>query len=791
MSMRTTSLRSFGIVLLHRLIPLFLSALQQRVAIFRQNIFLLDHFIHRVAVTLEIFLAVGVSLCNASAWIGVFLALSRRFCEGDVRCFKRDALIGCTNRRVTQVPTGIGGEWHRELRRTALKRSNCGSAKLIYFLPMPVRCLSKAGMLLALVFLVSTCGLTAAQQPVPEFRLPEGSRPTHYQLDLTIVPSEPTFQGNEVISVELKERSEVVWLNAKDLTIQQVKVNTGGVSKAVRWHAAGEFLGVDFPEAMGPGRMQIEIRYEGKLDDKSNVGAYRKKSGNDWYVYTSFTPIDARRAFPCFDEPGYKAPWRVTLHVKRDQVALANAPAVAESNEPEDMKRVSFAPTQPLASEVVAFAVGPFEVVDAGVAGQKRVPVRIITPRGRASEAEAARTATPEIMARLEHYTGIPYPWDKLDHLAVLDMPFGATENPGLITYRDRVLLAPPDRDTQRRQRSMRETMAHEVAHQWFGNLVTQAWWDDVWLSEGFATWLGTKISDMERPPFERGLVITQMRNRRLSADSPGTRPVRLEMHSRQEADDVYNGVVYTKGAAILEMLEDWIGPEPFQRSLHRYLTDHQFSSGTSADLARAIKQESGVDAAPVLFAFLDRPGAPLLRFNLVSDSGGAKLEIEQGDHPWPVPVCFHVADSGRRCEVLNNPQAEVRLDGMPVWIWPNAYGSGYYRSQLTANLLEGLVEKGYSQLEEKERLSLAGDLESLTGSGVPATEVLKVLPMFAQSQEGEVTAHAAAIALALATAAPDDVRGKYAAWLKKTMGLTLMTPEQARSMEEFFRDKP
>jgi alanyl aminopeptidase len=646
-------------------------------------------------------------------------------------------------------------------------------------------------MLLALMLMGSTVGSSWAQHPVPEFRLPDGARPTGYQLDLSIVPSEPTFQGNEVISVELKERMEVVWLNAKDLTIQQVKINSGGVSKAVQWQASGEFLGVDFPEALGPGPVRIEIRYAGKLDEKSNVGVYRRKAGNDWYVFTAFTPMDARRAFPCFDEPAYKAPWEVTLDVKRGEVALANARAVSATEEPGGMQRVAFAQTPPLATEVVAFAVGPFDIVDAGVAGEKRIPVRIITPRGRASEAEAARTATPEIMERLEHYTGIPYPWDKLDHLALLDMPFGAIENPGLITYRDRVLLAPPNQDTQRRQRSMRETMAHEMAHQWFGNLVTQAWWDDVWLSEGFATWLGTKISDMEKPPFERGLAATQIRNRRLSADTPGARPVRVEVHSRREMNDVYNGVVYMKGAAILEMLEDWIGPGLFQKSLHRYLTDHQFRNGTSADLALAIRQESGVDAAPVLMDFLDRPGAPLLRFDLVDDSGGAKLEVGQGDHPWAVPVCFHMADSERRCQVLNSAQAEVRLSGKPVWIWPNAYGSGYYRSQLTDNLLEGLVKKGYSQLEEKERLALLGDLESLTGSSVPAAEILKILPAIVQSRDEDVMAQTAMIALSLAAAAPDDVRGKYAAWLKRTMGVKPMTPEQADSVKEFFRDQP
>jgi cytosol alanyl aminopeptidase len=635
---------------------------------------------------------------------------------------------------------------------------------------------------LAAAILLNLSWLPAAE--APQFRLPAIARPTRYQLDLTIVPSEPSFKGTATINIDLQERTSALWLNAKDLTIEDVEVAGAGASERARWKTeGGEFLGIDFPEPLGPGPLRLEIRYTGKLDDKSNVGAYRKKSGDDWYVYTSFTPIDARRAFPCFDEPGYKAVWELTLHVKRDDVAVANAPQASEGDEPDGMKRVVFAPTQALASEVVAFAVGPFDVVDAGVAGQKHIPVRIITPRGRAGEAGPARAATPDILARLEQYTGIPYPWDKLDHIAVLDLPFGATENPGLITYFDRELLAPPDRDTLDRQRRMRETMAHEMAHQWFGNLVTQAWWDDTWLSEGFAIWLGTKVSDLELPPFERGLAITENRDRMMAADTAKTRPVRLEMHSRKDMDDVYDRVIYQKGAAILEMLEDWVGPEAFQRSLRLYLHDHQFANATSDDLARAIGQESHVEAGPVLSSFLSQSGSPVFRFSLASAAGATKLEIEQGDHPWTAPVCFHADGGVRHCEVVSAAKAEVGVAGSPAWIWPNAYGSGYYRSLLTPELLSALP-RGLNQLSEPERLALAGDLEDLTVSGdVHAADVMRILPRLARDGEARIAGRATAIALELALAAPEPARGKYADWLKRTMGLSLASTEQAGSI--------
>lgn len=646
---------------------------------------------------------------------------------------------------------------------------------------------------LTLAFAIFLSALASAKAPAPDFRLPNDARPSRYQLDLTIVPSEPTFRGTAVIDIDLQEPSDMIWLNAKELTIQAVYTTIGKIRKPARWHLTDEFLAIDLPERIGPGMARVEIQYVGQLNDKSNVGAYRRKAGNDWYVYSAFTPIDARRAFPCFDEPAYKAPWEITLHVKREDAAVSNAQELSTTDEPDGMKRVSFAPTKPLASEVVAFAVGPFDVVDAGIAGQRRIPVRIITPRGRGVEAAVARTVTPQILERLEQYTGIPYPWDKLDHLVGLNLPFGGIEDPGLIIYGDQFLLAPPNQVTEQFKRSVRGIMTHEMAHQWFGNLVTQAWWDDVWLSEGFATWLTWKISGMDLPPFERHMSSSDMRDVLLLRDSPEGRPVRVEMHSRKDTEDVYNGLVYSKGAFILQMLEDWVGPERFQRSLHRYLTDHQFATATSKDLALAIQQETGVDVGPVLFDFLDRPGAPVLRFSVASKGTGAALEVEQDGRPWTVPVCIHVDGGLKRCEQVSGTHAEVALSSAPAWIWTNAYGSGYYRSVLAEDLFSPLMEKGYTFLEGPERLALIGDLEGLMAVGtLPAADVMKVLPKFTdpRTEDARVRAHALEIALQLALDSPESIRGKYGEWVGKTMRLQPIKPEQGKSMEEFFQDK-
>ncbi len=567
----------------------------------------------------------------------------------------------------------------------------------------------------------------------PTFRLPPVAHPTKYELELTIVPREPEFRGSMRIWVALRERTKSLWLNAKELDIEKASIVVNGVNRGAEARVVDEFLELEFDE-VAPGSVRVDIEYKGQLKDKANSGLYRKKSGPDWYAFTTFTPIDARRAFPCFDEPGYKAPWHIVLHVPQTDTAASNAHLVRERNEAGGMKRVEFAETKPLASEVVALAVGPFDVVDAGRAGANHIPVRVLAPRGRSNEAAAAAAATEQILARLEQYTGIPYPWDKLDHVAVLDMPFGAVENPGLITYRDGILLAKPERDTLERQRAMRGTMAHELAHQWFGNLVTQAWWDDVWLSEGFATWLGVKTSDLELPPFERTIAAVNGRAQMLKTDAAAdARPVRLEMNSRTDMARVYSGTVYQKGAAILNMVEQWLGAEVFRRGLHTYLSAHSLGNATTGDLAEALQRESGVNVSPVLHSFLDQPGFPTIR----AENG---CTFEAGDSRWSIPMCVHGNDGASQCSMLGSGNTRVVLESCPAWVWPNRAGSGYFRVRVAPAMLASIVNRGWEQLSAPEKLSIIDDTADLLSSRrLQSADVLKVLPGMARDSQPAV----------------------------------------------------
>jgi alanyl aminopeptidase len=554
--------------------------------------------------------------------------------------------------------------------------------------------------------LVLTQTLIAATPSVPQFLLPEVAEPRRYSIELTIVPTKTTFRGLATIDLDIKQSLSFLWLNGKDLTIDSAVLRTANSQIPVdAVPAGGEFIGFVWRQAIGPGPAQLEIHYRGRLDEKSTLGVFRRRSAGDWYVFTTFTPIEARRAFPCFDEPRYKTPWELTLHVKRESVALANTRQVSEREEPGGMKRIAFAPTAPLPSYLIAFAVGPFEIVDAGRAGKNSVPIRIVTPRGRAAEAGAARAATPKVLARLEEYTGIPYPFDKLDQVALIAGAFGAIENPGLITYRQRVLLGNAP--------AMRSTMAHELAHQWFGNLVTMSEWEDVWLSEGFATWMSAKMMDEEQPPARRGVLPAAARNRIMAIDAPNGRAVREPMNSREQMRRVYGPLVYEKGAAVLRMLENWLGEDRFRAGIRRYLVEHQFSTATTSDFASAVGEAAGLDVGAVLSALLDHAGVPVVSAELRCDTGSARVVLRQDRH-LSLPVCFKGDGMPGRCVLIEGGETSVPLQFCPSWLFANAGASGYYRSMLGPELFLSLTRHAASELTPAERLTFAQDVSAL-----------------------------------------------------------------------------
>ena len=567
----------------------------------------------------------------------------------------------------------------------------------------------------------AVCGWAAA----PQWTLPDDVIPIAHMAELTLDPRLATFTGRITIKAELTAKRDTIWLNARDITVQSASLN--GEAATVRF-AANEFLGLTPKTSLAPGRVTIELAYTAKLSETAKSGPYRRKTDGDWYAFTVFTPIDARRAFPCFDEPRFKTPWTVAIRVKAGDRAFANGPETGVTDEASGMKLIHFAPTQKIPSEVVAFAVGPFDVYDGGRAGKRDTAVRVITPRGRMADGKTAADATRRVLPKLEEYTGIAYPWDKLDHVALPEGAFGAVENPGLITYLSRSLLLATDA-SEAKVRSLDGLEAHELAHQWFGNLVTQSTWDDVWLSEGFATWFSADVMDASHVKLEA-------RRARIMAadDGPKSHPVRNPRHTRLEMDSVYDQFPYQKGAGILLTLESWLGEAKLRDGLRAYLRKHASGNASTADLAA----ELGPGVREVLDSLLNHKGVPVVEGKF--DCAKGTVTLTQAEEKFQMlPVCYRT-DAGSACVVSKAAVTEGALKGCPAWILWNGGGMGYFHTRWT----DPLKVPPLASLTAAERVTLALDLKWSMAQGVLARQdVVELMKGLEQDVDPDVAAAA------------------------------------------------
>jgi alanyl aminopeptidase len=635
----------------------------------------------------------------------------------------------------------------------------------------------------------------------PGIQLPRTFRPADQRVVLTVVPSAPGFSGRTEIDGTLDAATDVVWLNADALEVTSAVARIG--TDQVRGEPVArpdERVALRFPRQLPPGPLTLALEFKGTQFTQEDSGIFRQQSGGDWYAFTQFESTDARRAFPCVDEPAAKIPWEVTLRVPVGLTAVSNTPVVSESPLGEGLKEVRFRQTRPLPSYLVAFGVGPFEMKEARPAGKKRVPVRIVAPRGRAHEAAWAARVTPEILEGLEDYFGIAYPYEKLDVLAIpFTVQFGAMENVGLVTFREALVLTPAEHDRVERRRDYAKVAAHEFAHQWFGDVVTAAWWDDIWLNEAFATWMETKVIERWAPAWGMAAERVEQRNAAARADSlVSARVVRQPVNSYGEVKNAFDSITYEKGAAVLRMFEQWVGPETFRRGIQGYLRAHADGNATARDFLRAISEAAGRDVAPAFDTFLEHPGVPRVQATVRCGPQGAVLQLAQdrwlpagstGDRAaiWQIPVCTRWSTKGKeqtRCTLLDTPRAELKLEPRrcPDWVLPNAGYAGYYRLQLDPPWRARLVRA--SKLDDAELVGLLGDTEALVrGGAISRAEGLQLAARHAGAREH----HVLEAAIKLATVREDFLAGRlgpaYAAWVRRVFG------PRARALG--FRSKP
>jgi alanyl aminopeptidase len=576
---------------------------------------------------------------------------------------------------------------------------------------------------------------SAAVAPTPpDLRLPAGVRPVRYQATLELDPAAPGFRGAITIDVELAAATDLLWLNADDLTVESAELEVDGARVPLAaWAAPRNFLALraQAPIAAGPAR--LHVRYQGKVrpDEKGGMGLFA--DGGERYLVTHFEPDDARRVFPSFDEPGHKVPWQLTLRVPAALTALTNTEEVATRNDGA-WKVVEFAPTRPLPSYLICIAVGPFEAVPVGTMKSGH-PIRIVTPKGRAAAAAFAASAVGELQALLEDYTGIPYPYGKMDHIAYPGTG-GAMEHVGLITYAETALLMPESERSARREYGIASIVTHELAHQWFGNLVTPAWWDDIWLNESFASWADHRIVSRWRPSWGIDQAQAWSRHYALGSDAlASARKIHQPIATEHDIVNAFDVITYSKGAAVLTMMEHWLGEDVFQKVVRAHLGKHQGGTATYADFAATLGAIAGPDAAGVLASFVDQPGAPRLEVELRCERGKAPaLTVAQSrfatlgaatprDGRWDVPVCVRWGKGsavGRTCRLVKSAVETIALEGArgcPDWVMPNGGGLGYYRSVPRGDLLARLT-RHVDALGDAERIALASDTQAMVGSG-------------------------------------------------------------------------
>lgn len=580
-------------------------------------------------------------------------------------------------------------------------------------------------------------------------RLPDYAVPLAYHLAIKVDPERATHTGEVAIDVDVLRATSRLRLNATHIAVQSAVLRVDGHSYPARTRVMNdEQVELRFGRTLPVGAGVLTLRFRGVVSDKEVSGLFRQREGGDWYAFTQFEATGARRAFPGFDEPGWKVPWTLALTVPKNLMAVANTPIARETDIDRHWKRVEFQTSQPMPSYLLAFGVGPFDVLDGGMVG--KTPVRFITPRGRAQEARYAASMTPAILGKLEAYFGMAYPYEKLDMLALpLTVGFGAMENAGLITYASGLILARPEDETGQFKRNYVATAAHEMAHQWFGNYVTMAWWDDLWLNESFASWMGDKITDEVMPAWHWQSAVQSARASAMYTDRLlSTRRIHQPVNNKYDLGGAFDSITYSKGQVVLAMFETWLGQERFRDGVRSYIHKYAWANATGNEFIKSMAGGDN-DLIAAFQNFTDMPGIPRLTVELLCDQR-PRLRLSQSRFLpkgsaaapaglWRIPVSVRTP-TGWAQLLLKEAQAELPLpgDSCPAWVQANAEGAGYYRVVYAPGQLLKLMKS--NDLSVNEILAGLDDAQALTESGdLPVADALQIAERYANHPQQEV----------------------------------------------------
>ena len=553
-------------------------------------------------------------------------------------------------------------------------------------------------------------------------RLPANARPEHYALAIAPDIANATFSGTETIDVTLAAAAKTITLNALDLKIQSATGN--GQAATVSFDETKEQATFTFAQALPAGHVTLAIAFTGILNDKLR-GFYLSKTKARNYAVTQFESTDARRAFPCFDEPALKATFDVSLTVDMQDTVISNTNILTDKPAAGDKHTVTFATTPKMSTYLVAFLVGDFKCTK-GQADD--VPIRVCSTPDKVQLTPFALSAAEHFLSYYDSYFGIKYPMPKLDLIAIPDFEAGAMENFGAITYRETELLADDKDASIGAKKRVATVVAHEMAHQWFGDMVTMQWWDNLWLNEGFATWMESKAANEWHPDWGFPQDDADALNETLNDDSSRTtRTIRASAETPAQIAEMFDGIAYGKAGAVIGMIENWLGPQVFQQGVHSYLAAHLYANATAEDFWNAQTATSKQPVDKVMSSFVDKPGVPLLTFAEAKPAGvpvaQQRFFLDAPDNKpkegagWTIPVC--VKNGG--CSLVSGETPVLKASGagtVPPLFYANAAEKGYYRVAYTPEQVKAITAAAETSLTVPERVGYLGDRWALTRAG-------------------------------------------------------------------------
>jgi len=551
-----------------------------------------------------------------------------------------------------------------------------------------------------------------AQDSSEDYRLPTTVVPQAQEIHLRLDPSVADYSGETTVALQVETEVERIGVHQVGLELSEIVLTGGGETRRleasqgdwdISWLADGERI--------PPGDYELSVQFSGSYWTDS-LGMHRVRYEDHDYIFTQMEAMYARRAFPLFDEPSFKLPYTLIVTAPKDLTVIANTPVDSTSVEGEQ-KRVTFLPTKPLPSYLLAFAVGPLD--RAPLEGMS-VPGYVYTPKGESDRLGFVLRETPKIVAELEDYFGSDYPFRKLDFVAVPEFAFGAMENPGLITYRTDLLLVGDEASGTTAERTLM-VIAHEVAHIWYGDVVTMEWWNDLWLNEAFASWMAWSTVAKLYPQYDSALKLPQA-NAFCTDQQTTTQPIRRTVRNNDEIFDGL-GLNYSKGHAILSMLENYVGADVWQEAVRAYIEEHAWGNATERDLWRAVSEVSGLDVADIAGDYLNQAGFALVTIDADGELRQERYLLPGSEAPeltWSVPLNVKYKAGGdvrQTFYLLEDETGTLDLPADAEWVFPDAGGNGYYRWQTGVDQLHALVDD-VDSLTNREKIALLDNSEAL-----------------------------------------------------------------------------